>query len=94
MKGASEFTKDSQWQKLRQSLLGQWSKRPDWCINQLKKYIGNIHNADELKLKRTLNYLTGTAFRTGRISSISHPEIAILRANISAELKKRKFTKK
>lgn len=94
MKGASEFTKDPQWQSLRKSLLGQWTLRPDWCILQLKKYIGNIHTSDERRLKQTLNYLTGSGFRTGRISSKEYPEISKLRAEISAELKKRKFIKK
>lgn len=94
MKGASEFTKDPKWQKLRTSLIGKWKEHPDWCVHQLKNYLGNIHSADEKKLKQVLNYLIGSAFRTGRISSIKNPEIAKLRAEISAELKKRKFTKK
>jgi len=39
---------------------------------------------DWYKLKRVMNYLTGTGFRTGRIA---HPAISLLRRNISAALK-------
>jgi hypothetical protein len=36
-----------------------------------------------------MNYLTGTGFRTGRIK---HPCISKIRASISAEMKRRKFS--
>ena len=91
MEGVKEFVKDPNWQKVRESLLGMWIDRPNWCISQLRKYLGSIHSADEKKLKIILNYLTGSGFRSGKISSIKNPPIAKLRAEISAELKKRKY---
>jgi len=91
MEGVKEMVKDPSWQKVRQSLLGQWKEKPNWCVAQLRKYIGAISSADEKKLKIVMNYLTGTGFRSGSISSRDNPSIPKLRAEISAELKKRKF---
>lgn len=90
-KSVSELVKDPEWQKLRQSLLGKWKTNPDWCIQQLRDYLGPIQEADENKLIIVLNYLTGSGFRTGVISSRDNPKISKLRGEISAELKKRKF---
>lgn len=94
MQGVKELVKDKQWQNVRKSLLGQWSKRPDWCVLQLRKYLGSINSASTNKLKIVQNYLTGTGFRTGTISSRDNPSISKLRAEISVELKKRKFGNK
>ena len=93
MEGVKEIVKDPSWQKLRRELLGNWKERPNWCIYQLRKYIGDIHSTDEKNLKIVMNYLTGSSFRTGTISSRDNPSIPKLRAEISAELKKRKFRK-
>lgn len=90
-KPISELVKDKEWQKVRQSLLGQWKERPDWCIKQLRNYLGNIEQTDENKLRIVMNYLVGSAFRTGKISSRENPEIQRLRTEISVALKKRKF---
>jgi hypothetical protein len=91
MEGVKEIVKDPSWQKVRQNLIGNWKERPNWCVAQLRKYIGSVHSADEKKLKLVLNYLTGSGFRSGAISSRDNPSIPKLRAEISAELKKRKF---
>lgn len=93
MKDMKEIVKDPEWQKVRESLEGKWKDHPDWCVKQLRNYLGPIDKADEKKLKIVLNYLTGTGFRTGTISSRDNPSISKLRAEISAELKKRKFQK-
>jgi hypothetical protein len=90
-KPMSELVKDPEWQKVRESLVGQWKKRPDWCVSQLRTYLGPVHEAPEEKLLIVLNYLTGTGFRTGAISSRDNPKISKLRGEISAELKRRKF---
>lgn len=87
----SELVKNKEWQSIREKLIGQWKERPNWCVAQLRKYIGSVHSADEKKLKIVLNYLTGSGFRSGKISSRDNPSIPKLRAEISAELKKRKF---
>lgn len=86
-----DLVKDSEWQKVRVMLLGQWSKRPEWCCQQLRKYLGNVSNADNKKLRIVMNYLTGTGFRTGRIK---HKCISDLRKLISEEIKRRKTEKK
>jgi hypothetical protein len=91
MEGVKEIVKDPSWQKVRKNLIGNWKERPNWCVAQLRKYIGSVQSADEKKLKIVLNYLTGSGFRSGKISSRDNPSIPKLRAEISAELKKRKF---
>jgi len=83
-----ELVKRKDWQKLRESLVGQWAKKPEWCCDQLRKWLGPVSKASEDKLRIMMNYLTGTGFRTGRIK---HKCISKLRAEISAENKKRKF---
>lgn len=90
-KPISEIVKDPEWQKTREKILGQWKERPNWCISQIRRYIGNIHTCDINKLRITMNYLVSSGFRTGKISSRDNPSIPKLRAEISAELKKRKF---
>lgn len=87
----SELVKNKEWQKVRESLLGQWKTKSEWCIKQLRDYLGPIDEASEDKLKIVMNYLTGTGFRIGTISSRDNPGIPALRGEISAEMKKRKF---
>lgn len=87
MSEMSERVKDKEWQTVRERLLGQWSKRPEWCCGQLRQYLGPINKAPDKKLSIVMNYLTGTGFRTGRIK---HPCISQLRTQISLEMKKRK----
>ena len=90
-KSISEIVKDPNWQKVRKKLIGQWKERPNWCVSQLRNYIGNMSTCDEDKLRITMNYLVSSGFRSGAISSRDNPSIPKLRAEISAELKKRKF---
>ena len=78
----------AEWQRVRKGLIGQWSKRPEWCCAQLRKYLGPIQRASNDKLDVVMNYLTGTGFRTGRIK---HPCIQLLRSRISAERRRRKL---
>jgi hypothetical protein len=77
---------NAQWQAVRKSLLGQWSKNPTSCCAKLRSYLTS--NPSDDKLRIVMNYLTGSGFRSGRIK---HPCISALRAQISAERKKRKF---
>jgi len=79
--------KGKEWQKVRESLLGQWKKRPTWCCAQLVKYMGSVRKAPINKLHIVMNYLTGTGFRTGKIK---HKCISNIRKSISEELKRRK----
>jgi len=91
MQNIKELVKDKEWQKIRQSLQGQWNIRSDWCLKKLRDYLGNISTTNEDKLKIVLNYLTGTGFRTKAIKEFD--KIQKLRTEISVELKKRKFKK-
>ena len=86
-KAISEIVKDSSWQKVRESLLGKWKENPSWCCNQLRSYLGNINNASNDKIRILMNYLTGSAFRMGKIKS---PCITLMRTKLSMEIKKRK----
>ena len=87
MRKMSDLVKDKKWQAVRKKLLGQWSKKPEWCCTQLKKYLGPIHKTSNDKIKITMNYLTGSGFRTGKIK---HPCITKLRLQLSSEIQKRK----
>lgn len=84
----SELVKDPEWQKIRESLLGQWKKRPAWCCKQLENYAQPLKSATNKQLVILMNYLTGTGFRMGKIS---HPCITDLRKRISLEISARKI---
>jgi hypothetical protein len=84
------LVRSPQWQEVRKSLLGQWSTRPTWCCAQLRKYLGNIKTTSDDKINVVMNYLTGTGFRTGRIS---HQCITSLRNDLSEERRRRKIKK-
>jgi len=88
MKKIKDLVKRKDWQKLRESLKGKWSEDPEGCIRKLRSWLGNIRSTEEDKLRIVMNYLTGTGFRTGRIK---HTSISKLRAEISVELKRRKY---
>jgi hypothetical protein len=91
MKEIKDLVKDPEWQKLRMLLIGKWKVKPEWCCQQLRKYLGPISSTSTDKLRIILNYTTGTAFRIGIINP---PCVLKLRGEVSAELKKRKFQKK
>jgi len=87
MKPIKDLVKDPEWQKVRESLVGQWKSRPEWCCKQLRTYLGPINKTSDDKLRIVMNYLTGSAFRMGKIK---HPCIISIRTQISVEMKKRK----
>jgi len=91
MKIPVDIMNSKEWINLREKLKGQWIKNSDWCVKQLRDYLGPINKSDENKLRIVLNYMVGSGFRSGIISSRDNPSIPKLRAEISAELKKRKF---
>ena len=90
-KPIKDIVKEPNWQKVRVSLLGKWAKEPEACCRKLESYLGSVRSASDDKLRIVMNYLTGTGFRTGRIK---HPCISKIRALISAEMKRRKFSNK
>ena len=91
MSKMSELVIDPSWQKVRQNLSGKWNLTPEWCCSQLRNYLGDISKTDEKKLRIVMNYLIGSGFRVGKIK---HACISSLRGQVSAELKKRKFSEK
>ena len=83
-----DIVKDKEWQKVRVSLLGQWSENPERCCGILKKYMGKMTSITNVKLRIVMNYLTGTGFRTGKIK---HKCISAIRKDISGKIKIRKM---
>jgi hypothetical protein len=83
-----EIVKDPEWQRVRQSLVGQWKIRPEWCIKQVQQYIEPINKTTNDKLRIMMNYLNSSGFRTGRIHNDQN--IRKLRSKISIEIKRRK----
>jgi len=86
-KSIKDLVKNKEWQSIRQSLVGQWNLKPDWCCKQLKTYLGPINKTSNDKIRITINYLTGTGFRMGKIKN---PCIGNIRTQLSSEIKKRK----
>jgi len=86
-KNISDLVKDPSWQKIRSSLVGQWKEKPEWACSQLKHYLGSLSSTPNDKIRIVMNYLTGTAFRIGRIN---HSCVRALRTQLSSEIKKRK----
>jgi len=71
-----------EWQELRAALVGTWKEFPSRNAHRLRSYIGDM--SDPLKVRRVLNYLTGSGFRIG---IISHPDITKLRDEVRAKWK-------
>jgi len=90
MEPIKDIVKSPEWQKVRKSLLGQWSKRPMWCCTQLKNFLGSVSSTSNDKLRIVMNYLTGSGFRSGKIK---HSCVTTIRTQISVEIKKRKAKK-
>lgn len=82
----SELVKDSEWQQLRNSLVGTWKKTPEKNCLLLKKYLGNLKNTTDSRLKIVWNYLSSSAFRIG---IIKHNCVADLKNKIRNEILKR-----
>lgn len=76
-KSIQHVVNDPEWQALRTSLLGTWKGYPERNVAKLRAYLNDF--SDPLRLRRVLNYLTGTGFRLGKIF---HPDIDALREEI------------
>lgn len=68
---------DPEWQALRASLVGTWKATPAGNVARLADYLGD--GTDPLKVRRLLNYLTGSVFRSG---TIRHPDVDKLLARV------------
>lgn len=62
-----EIVDDPEWQALREGLVGTWKTNSDKNVKTLRNYLGKM--LDPLRVRRVHNYLTGSAFRIGIISS-------------------------
>jgi len=67
MNNIKKIVDDPEWQALRQSMVGTWTLMASSNCRKLRNYLGNF--TEPLKNRRVLNYLTGTAFRIGKIQS-------------------------
>lgn len=54
-----------EWQELRKSLVGTWKETPINNVLKLREFLGDMTCPRRLRIIH--NYLTGTAFRIGRI---------------------------
>lgn len=88
MKCKKEWIKDPEWQKVRKDLQGRWRNQEKYCLNQLANFLGPLDKAPLSKLCVVANYLTGTGFRIGRISSNN---IQDLRTRVFAQYKIKKM---
>lgn len=70
---------DEEYQSLRAGFVGTWKNKELMKINVIKirNYLGDM--TSPLKVRRVLNYLTGSAFRMGIINSL---EISKLRDEV------------
>jgi hypothetical protein len=71
------------WQSMRASYVGTWKDKGLMQSNvlEMREYLGSMNNP--LRIRRVLNYLTGSAFRIGIISS---PEISKLKLEKSIKI--------
>lgn len=74
-----DVVRDAEWQALRGSFVGTWKRTPNENVLKLRAYLGDMK--DPMKLRRVLNYLTGSAFRIGIIDG---PSISKLRDEVRA----------
>jgi hypothetical protein len=61
---------DPEWQELRLWLKGKWAKQGAECVRRMKEYFDKDKN-DPYRVRRLLNYLTCSGFRTGAIKEPS-----------------------
>ena len=83
----SQLVQNEQWQKIRASMVGKWKENPEWCCSQLINFISPINKCSEDKLRIVMNYLTGSAFRMGKVK---HPCTKLIRVKIMIERQKRR----
>jgi 5-formaminoimidazole-4-carboxamide-1-beta-D-ribofuranosyl 5'-monophosphate synthetase len=66
-----DIVKLEEWQTLRAYFVGKWKKQPDTNLDMLKEFVGDVKKVNNRKLRIVQNYLTGSAFRIGKIQSDS-----------------------
>jgi hypothetical protein len=58
-----------EWQKLRSYFVGKWKSQPEKNLQMLKDFAGDLNKLSNRRLRIVQNYVTGSAFRIGIISS-------------------------
>jgi len=61
---------DPEWQKLRLWLKGKWAEHGPECVKRMRDYFEK-DKKDPWRVRRLLNYLTCSGFRTGAIKEPS-----------------------
>ena len=70
---------DAEWQRLRESFLGTWKHTPAKNTERLREYLEQATPQDEwLRVRRVLNYLTGTGFRIRIIGCPESDELRVI----------------
>lgn len=75
-----EVVDDPEWQKLRVWLKGKWAQHGPECVKRLREYFEKDKN-DPWRVRRVLNYVTCSGFRTG---AIKEPSVDSLRDEVRA----------
>lgn len=73
-----EVVDDPEWQKLRVWLKGKWSSQGPECVKRLREYFEK-DKQDPWRVRRVLNYVTCSGFRTG---AIKEPSVDSLREEV------------
>lgn len=73
-----EVVDDPEWQKLRVWLKGKWSAQGPECAKRLRDYFEK-DKQDPWRVRRVLNYVTCSGFRTG---AIKEPSVDSLRDEV------------
>ena len=61
---------DPEWQTLRVWLKGKWVEQGPECVNRLRNYF-EVDKNNPWRVRRVLNYVTCSGFRTGAIKETS-----------------------
>jgi hypothetical protein len=73
-----EVVDDPEWQKLRVWLKGKWANHGPECVKRLEEYFEK-DKTDPWRVRRVLNYVTCSGFRTG---AIKEPSVDGLREKV------------
>ena len=73
-----EVVDNPEWQRLRLWFKGKWATRGKECAKKLREYFEKDKN-DPWRVRRVLNYVTCSGFRTG---AIKEPSIDSLREEV------------
>ena len=69
-----EVVDDPEWQTLRLWLKGKWAKQGKECVDRMRDYF-KVDKENPWRVRRLLNYLTCSGFRTGAIKEESASEL-------------------